>query len=134
MRADEDLAVIFTWQEDRSLSKNLTLNYQRVTYLIEPGPTTLPLGGHRVRVYEDAEGHVTIRHGGTLLASRPFFDQQPMVRSANIVEHKRLSAVLLLIQAQQRVRDQARLANPHLTLRQKARIRVARAEADAPPP
>jgi hypothetical protein len=41
VRADEDLDVIFTWPEERKLSKNLTLHYKRVTYLVEPGPATL---------------------------------------------------------------------------------------------
>jgi len=54
-----------------------------------------------------------------------------MVRHADIVANKRLDVVLTQIHAQQQARDAARLANPHLTLRQKARIRAARAAADA---
>jgi hypothetical protein len=41
--------------------------------------------------------------------------------------------VLSKIQAKQRKRDQELLANPRVTLRQKQRIRTARAQADAPP-
>jgi hypothetical protein len=36
-----------------------------ITYLVEPGPETLLLRGSRVRVYEDADGKVEIRHDGT---------------------------------------------------------------------
>jgi hypothetical protein len=48
----EDLSRIFSWQEERTLSRNLTVHFKRVTYLVEPGPDTLPLGGKRVRIYE----------------------------------------------------------------------------------
>ena len=132
LRGEEELDVIFTWQEERSVSRNLTLNYKNTTWLIEPGPTTLPLAGHRVRVCEDADGTITIRHQSAVLPASEFLNKNPMVRNADIVESKRLGEVLARIQAQQRRRDQARLANPKLTLREKARIRAARALADAP--
>jgi hypothetical protein len=34
VRDDEDLARTFTWQEDRKLTRNLTLHYKRVLYLV----------------------------------------------------------------------------------------------------
>lgn len=134
VRPDEDLATIFTWQEERKLSTNLTVHYQCRTYVVAPSPETLALRGHQVQVYEDTAGQVTVRHHGTLLPSHPFVDKKPMVRQADIVANKRLDVVLTQIHAQQQARDAARLANPHLTLRQKARIRTSRAEADAPLP
>lgn len=45
IRADKDLARILTWQEDRKQTRNLTLHYKRVIYLVEPGPQTLRLAG-----------------------------------------------------------------------------------------
>jgi hypothetical protein len=132
LRAADDLSTIFTWQEDRKLSTNLTVHYECITYLVTPSPATLALRGHRVQVHEDAEGHVTVRHHGTLLPITPFVDKKPMVHQADIVANKRLDVVLTLIHAQQQARDAARLASPHLTLRQKARLRAARAAADAP--
>lgn len=134
LRDDEDLNVVFTWQEERKLSENLTLNYKCITYLMEPGPETLPLRGSRVRVYEDADGNVAIRHEGKLLPSSPFFDKKPMVRQADIVENKRLGHILALIQADQRKRDNERLASRKLTLRQKRRIKAAREVADTVTP
>lgn len=132
LHADEDLATIFTWQEERKLSTNLTVHYQSIIYLVAPSPATLALRGHRIQIHETAEGHVTVRHQGAVLPSQPFIDKKPMVRQADIVANKRLDHILTLVQAQQRERDASRLANPHLTLRQKARIRAARADADDP--
>jgi transposase len=131
VRDEEDLERIFTWQEDRKLTKNLTLHYKSVTYLLESGPQTLPLVGHRCRVYEPEEGPIEIRYRGELLPYCTLFDKKPHVRQAAIVENKRLAAVLTHIREDQRVRDQQRLASRRLSLREKERIRMARERADA---
>jgi hypothetical protein len=47
VRKDEDLERIFCWQEDRKVSKELTVHYQGGRYLIEPGRETLELRGRR---------------------------------------------------------------------------------------
>ena len=128
------VARIFTWQEERKLSKNLTFHYERVTYLIEPSPETLPLAGERCRVHEHENGRIEVRHAGQLLTCRVFFDKEPRVQPGAIVANKRLGAVLAQIRADQQERDRQRLAHPKLTLRQKDRIRAARERADASAP
>jgi len=134
VRDDEDLDRIFTWQEERKLSKNLTLSYKRVTYLVEPDPETLLLAGERCRVHEHEDGRIEVRHAGTLLPCRVFFDKDPCVQQGAIVANKRLGAVLSQIRADQQERDRQRLASRNLTLRQKTRIRAARERADATAP
>jgi hypothetical protein len=130
----KDLGRIFTWQEERKLSKNLTLNYKRVMYLVEPGPETLRLTGERCCVHEYEDGRIELRHAGQLLPCSVFFDKDPHVSQGAIVANKRLSAVLIQIQADQRERDRQRLASKKLTLRQKARIRADQDRANAPSP
>jgi transposase len=120
----EDLSHIFSWQEERTMSRNLTVHFKRVTYLVEPGPKTLPLGGKRVRVHEWDDGRVEIHAGGSPLPYS-IFDQHPHVTQSAIVENKRLGAVLAVIQAAQIERDRKRLTSKKLTIRQKDRIRAA---------
>ena len=129
VRDDENLDLIFTWQEDRQLSKNLTLSYRRVLVLIEPGPKTLPVGGKTCRVHEHEDGRIEIRHAGQLLPCRAFFDKDPRVQPGAIVDNKRLAAVLTQIRGAQQDRDRQRLANPKRTLRQKSRIQTALKQA-----
>jgi hypothetical protein len=107
----------------RGASK-LTAHFKRVTYLIEPGPETLALGGKRVQVREWEDGRVEIQCAGRTL---PFsvFDQNPHVAAGAVVEKKRLGAALAVIQAAQEGRDQVRLVSKKLTIRQKDRIRAA---------
>ena len=122
----EDLPKIFTWQEERTMTRNQVVHFRRLTYLIVPSPEALALAGRRVLVYESADGQVEIRCEGTLL---PYsvFEKQPLVSPGEVVENKRPGAVLALIHAGQEERDQRRLASPKLTLRQKERLREARA-------
>ena len=134
VRDDEDLDRIFTWQEERKLSRNLTLHYKRVIYLVEPGPETLLLAGQRCCIHEHEDGRIEVRHAGQLLPCRVFFDKAPHVSQGAIVANKRLGAVLSQIRADQQERDRQRLAHPKLTLRQKERIRAARERADAAAP
>lgn len=129
LRADEDLERIFTWQEERKLSRDLTLHYKRGIYLVEPGPETLRLAGARCRVHESEDGRIEVFHAGQRLPCRLFYDQDPHVTQGAIVANKRLGAVLTQIQAEQRERDRQRLARASLTLRQKDRIRAAQTRA-----
>jgi transposase len=131
LRDDEDLDLIFTWQEERKLSRNLTLQYKRVIYIVEPRPETLALAGERCRVHEHKNGGIEIRHAGQQLRCRAFFNRDPHVTQATVVANKRLGAVLSKIRSDQQERDRQRLASRNLTLRQKNRLRVAMTHADA---
>ena len=134
LRDDEDLDLIFTWQAERKLSRNLTFQYKRVIYLVAPGPATLPLAGARCRVHEHDDGRVEVRHAGHSLPCQVFFDKTPRVQQSAVVANKRLGAVLGKIRSDQQERDRQRLANRNVTLRQKDRIRVAIARAAASDP
>lgn len=131
VREDEDLELIFSWQEDRKISKELTVHFQGGRYLIEPSPETLELRGRRCRVHESFDGHVELRYEGRPL-SFTVFEEQRGVTQGDIVAHKRLGAVLATIQADQRKRDEEALASPRVRNRRKERIRKVRELADAP--
>jgi hypothetical protein len=116
---------VFSWQEERTMSRNLVVHYRRVSYLIEPTKEALKLGGRKVSVHEWHDGRVEIRCGGVTLAYSTV-DKEPHVSPGDIVENKRLGAVLATIQAVQTRRDKARLASPKMTVVQKDRLRARR--------
>jgi hypothetical protein len=130
VRDAEDLDQISTWQEERKLSKNLTVHYKSILYIVEASPETIPLAGKPCRVDEPEQGLIEIRFQGTLLPSRIFHDKNPHVRQGAIVENKRLATVLTKIRDDQRERDSRRLASRRLSLRDKERIRKAQGRAD----
>lgn len=65
----ENLDSIFSWQEDRTLSNNLTIQYDKFWYLIEDTPETRQLARKRVTVYEDFHGRIKIFYEGKENAS-----------------------------------------------------------------
>jgi hypothetical protein len=131
LQVDEELAQVFSWQEERTMSGNLTVHFKRKTYLVEPGPQTLPLAGKRVVVSQWDDGRVEIHCEGLRL---PFsiFDKNPNVNQGEIVENKRLGAMLSVIHATQVERDRLRLSSKKITLREKERIRIAATPAPTP--
>jgi hypothetical protein len=132
LRGNEDLDRIFTWQEERTLTHNLTVHFKRMTYLIERTPENMALARKRVDVHEAEDGSVEIHFGGRQL---PYsvFENNPIVSQGAVVENKRLGAVLSVIQGVQTERDRVRLSGKNLTKREKARIAEARSFAGVPP-
>jgi len=88
LRDDDDLDVIFTWQEQRKISRNLTFQYKRVMYIVEPGPETLTLAGERCRVHEHEDGRIEVRYANKPLSCSVFFDKAPLVPQSAIVANK----------------------------------------------
>jgi hypothetical protein len=122
---EQALDGVFSWQEERTMSRNLVVHYRRVSYLIEPTKEALNLGGHKVSVHEWHDGRVELRCGGVILQYCTV-DKEPHVSPGEVVENKRLGAVLATIQAAQTRRDEARLASPKMTVVQKDRLRARR--------
>lgn len=52
VRADEDLELIFTWRLQRKVSQSLTLQHERVLYLLEDTPDNRKLSHSYLDVYE----------------------------------------------------------------------------------
>lgn len=91
LRRQDDLARILTHQETRSLSKNLTLQYNRVIYQIQTQRPSYALRHATVLVREDGAGHVTIEYKGKPLAYTVHHEQ---ARQAEVVPSKQLSLKL----------------------------------------
>ena len=95
-RMDRALCV----KEPRTVSNALTLQYDRVRFILEPNDQSAGLQRKKVMVYDYPDGRIEIRHKGRSL---PFttFDKVRHVDQGAIVSNKRLGAVLAHIQANQ---------------------------------
>jgi hypothetical protein len=90
----------FTWQEERTLSQALTLQYDKVLFILEPSETAQSAIGKRVTVVDYPDGRIAIRYQGENLAYRTF-DKIRKVNQAAVVENKRLGPLLELIKTHQ---------------------------------
>ncbi|HTU60169.1 MAG TPA: hypothetical protein VMF89_17075, partial [Polyangiales bacterium] len=127
----EKLERVFTWQEERRLTLNLTLHYKRVLYLVEPSDAARSAAGRQVLVRETSEGAVTIEDKGVALPARAF-PKDGRVEQAAIVENKLLAAALTDVQRRQQERTTETLAKRQLTLRDEDLLRKSVGDAGLP--
>jgi transposase len=106
----ENLNEIFSWQEERSLSKNLTLQYNKVLYMIEDTLDNRQLAKNKVTVYDYYDGTIKIKHNNKELPYR-IFDKIQKVDQGEIVSNKRLGTVLNYIKKKQDENDKVRSAS-----------------------
>ena len=104
---DDELDDVFAWREERTVSRNLTLQYDQVLFILEPNAITLSLARQRVTVYDYPDGRFAIKHKGLELPYRPF-DRRQQVDQAAVVENKRLGPVLAYIAERQKELDMSR--------------------------
>src|SRR5262249_1250449 len=79
----DDLDEIFTVQEQRKVSANLTLHYKNVLYLLEPGSQTNGLRRNWCRVCEREDGTVVLKHEGRELPYQTL-DKNPHVHQSEV--------------------------------------------------
>jgi transposase len=96
---------IFTWQEERRVTAQLTVHHKRTMYLLEPTPEAKAPARKRVTVVEYEDGRVSIRFEGVALAARPFHKDGCVTQGA-IVENKLLSGALTEIRKRQQRKEE----------------------------
>jgi hypothetical protein len=93
---DDNLTEAFSWREERTVSKNLTLQSDKVMFILEPSDIARGLSRKRVTVCDYPDGRLAITYKGVELAYRTF-DTLRQVSQAAIIENKHLGAVLAQI-------------------------------------
>jgi hypothetical protein len=110
LAAHDDLRDSFAWKEERTVSASLTLQYDKVIFILEPGDATRDLARKRVTVVDYPDGRLAVRYKGVDLPYRTF-DRLQQVDQAAIVENKRLGAALAYIAERQKELDMTRSSN-----------------------
>jgi len=91
LTAQDNLARTLTWQETRILSKNLTLQFQKIVYQIQTERPTYAMRHAAVTVCLDAQGNVTIAYKGKPLDYTIFHQQ---TKQAEVVHAKQIDLAL----------------------------------------
>jgi hypothetical protein len=85
--------------EQRSVSRQLVVNYNRMKFMLRPDKTPAAVAGKLVDIYDFPDGRLEIRWKGLPL-SYSVFDHLQRVSHAAIIENKRLGEVLAWIKQQ----------------------------------
>jgi transposase len=91
LTAQDNLAHILTWQETRSLSKNLTLQFQKTVYQIQTDRPTYALRNAQVTVCVNANDEISILYNGKPLSYSIY---QPQTKQAQVVLAKDLDQAI----------------------------------------
>jgi hypothetical protein len=100
LTAVDNLDEMLAWREQRTVTRNLSLHYDRMMLLLEPTPLALGLMRKQVEVVNYPDGRFVVQFKGVSLPFR-VFDKIQTVQSGEIVENKRLGAALALVKAHQ---------------------------------
>jgi transposase len=104
LRADEALDRVFCWRELRKITKALTLHYERKLYLLADTAANRRLIGKYVEVFQHPNGRIEILAAGVSLPYS-LYEKLGAVDQGAIVDNKRLSHVLQIVQMVQSKRD-----------------------------
>jgi len=100
LTAADDLNEILAWREVRTVTNNLTLQYDKMMLLPDPTAFARGLVRKKVDVVNYPDGRFAIQFEGTPLPFR-VFDKIQTVAAGAIVDNKRLGAALALVKEQQ---------------------------------
>ena len=86
----DNLDEILAWREMRTVTRNLTLHYDRMMLILQPTPLTRALARQVAEVVNYPDGRFAVQHNGVAL---PFtvFDKIRTVDPGSIIENKRLT-------------------------------------------
>ncbi len=110
LREDEALDTIFTWREPRRVTHSLTVQYDRVIYLLNDTAETRKLMNQYIEVYEYPDGRIELCANGIALDYQRY-DRLSEINHGAVVEHKRLSHILQTAQLLQAQRDNRRASD-----------------------
>ena len=100
LSARDDPGEALAWREQRTVTANLTLHYDRMMLLLDPTPHARGLARKQVEVVNYPDGRFAVRHAGADLPFR-VFDTIATMAQGTVVESKRLGEVLAHVQARQ---------------------------------
>ena len=106
--APDRLRAILCRREQRYVSRELTLSYDRLRIMLERNETTVGLAGKYVDTYAFADGGLEVRWQGLPLPYKAF-DKDQRVTHAAIVEDERLSEVPAFIKSRRDGRRRPRV-------------------------
>ena len=97
----ERLENILCWKEERTVTQNLTIQYDKRLYLLEDTKENRKLRRKRITVFDQEDGQLELYNGDRKLTFTLFYDRLSRIDSGSIVSNKRLSHILDFIKEEQ---------------------------------
>jgi hypothetical protein len=121
LRAGDDLQDAFAGKEERCLSQALTLQYDKVIFVLEPSEQAKAAIGKRVTVIDYPDSRLSIRYNGVEFVYRQF-DNICQIDQGAIGGNKRLGPISAIIRDEQLRRGPERRSGPRRRDQRDARL------------
>jgi len=105
LRKEDDLDNIFCFKEDRTVSNSLTIQYDRVTYLLEDIEPNRRLRRKPIVVYEYPDGSISLFSKGRRISSRKIYDKVAPIIQGEVVPNNRLDYVMEFMKKNQELKE-----------------------------
>lgn len=102
----DDLQETLCVKSERTVSNNLTLQYDMQLYLIEDSIKNRGLRRKKVIVHEYNNGKISLNYRGERIKFRPLYDKEAPIVQGEVVANERINDVLVFIQNRQHSRDE----------------------------
>lgn len=106
LKTEDDLDEILCVKEERVVSKNLTIQYDRILYLIEDIPKNRELRRKRIVLFEYNNGRISLNYKGRKLNFCQLYDRVQNNNQAEVIPNERIAGVLSAIRTRQAKRDE----------------------------
>jgi hypothetical protein len=106
----EELDDIFTWREPRKVTNSLTITYDKCVYKLEANEENQRIIGQYLEFLEYPDGSIALEYRGRKI-NYSIFNKLSQLNQREIVENKRLGAVLQHIQQQHEELEQQNKRN-----------------------
>ena len=105
LKPHEDLYETLCVKESRIVSNSLTIQYDRVLYLIEDALKNRKLRRQKITLNEHYDGKISLNYKDTKLNFSKLYDKAKPVEQGEIISNERIADTLILIKAKQQEKE-----------------------------
>jgi hypothetical protein len=99
----ESLQETLCFKQERTVTNNLTIQHDRVMYLIEDTVANRALRRHKVMLHEYHDGSISLNYEGKKLTFSKLYDKVTPVEQGAVVPNERLDSIMRLITEKQNI-------------------------------
>jgi hypothetical protein len=102
LQPHESLDETLCFKIERTVSNSLTIQYDRILYLIEDNEVNRQLRRNKIILHEYSDGSISLNYEGRKLNFRKLYDKVPSIEQGKVVPNERLDPILQFIRERQK--------------------------------
>ncbi|KIE04847.1 hypothetical protein NF27_FO00020 [Candidatus Jidaibacter acanthamoeba] len=108
LQTHESLEETLCFKQERTVTNNLTIQYDRVLYLIEDIPPNRKLRRKKIMLHEYSDGSISLNYEGKKIKFNQLYDRVNLIEQGKTVPNERLDAMMTIIKEMQKGKEYKR--------------------------